>query len=161
MSRSSMPTSLPAPQLRRYPSGWLRAGLLLVAIPPLLIGAWASLDPAGFFVGFPGMGLHWVDLLPPYNEHLMRDTGGLYLTQAAVLIAAAVRPGRSLVRAALISNLIFAGPHFAFHLWHLDGWATPDAIAQTASLGALVALPSLLLLVEMKGRGRTRRETSR
>ena len=119
MSRSSTAPPPPEPRSSGQAPAWLRAGLLLAAVPPLLIGVWASLDPAGFFAGFPGLGLHWVDLLPPYNEHLVRDTGGLYLAQAAVLAAAAARPGRSLVRAALISNLVFAVPHFVFHLWHL------------------------------------------
>jgi hypothetical protein len=51
---------------------WLRAGLLVLAAPQLVVGAWALADPAGFFDGFPAAGHAWVRLLPPYNEHLTR-----------------------------------------------------------------------------------------
>lgn len=52
--------------------------------------------PRSFYAGVLG-----VSALPPYNEHLMRDLGGLYLALAVVLGAAGVRLQRSLVRTAL------------------------------------------------------------
>ena len=39
----------------------------------------------------------WVELLPPYNEHLIRDVGGFYLAFALLFAWAALRPSRQLV----------------------------------------------------------------
>jgi hypothetical protein len=38
-----------------------------------------AVAPAGFFSRFPFAGHAWVALLPPYNEHLVRDVGALSL----------------------------------------------------------------------------------
>ncbi len=131
----------------------LRVGLLVLAMPPSLLGLWASLDPAGFFAAFPGLGLHWVDLLPPYNEHLVRDVGGLCLGQAVLLLVAAAWPERTLVRAALIASLATAVPHLLFHVTHVDGWGASDAILQAATLGVPAVLPAVLLLLDVRRSG--------
>ena len=47
------------------------------------IGGWAMAMPHSFFTTFPGLGVAWVAPLGAYNEHLVRDVGGLY---AALLV---------------------------------------------------------------------------
>jgi hypothetical protein len=66
------------------PGGWLRAGLLLYLVVTALVGIWASLWPRGFYHDFPWPGHAWVAPLPAYNEHLVRDFGGMNLAMAVV-----------------------------------------------------------------------------
>src|SRR4028118_1615057 len=70
----------------------LRVGLGFLALSQGVIGAWALLGPRTFFDHFPGTALGWVALLPPYNEHLVRDVGALSLALTVLLGYAAVRP---------------------------------------------------------------------
>ena len=55
-----------------------RAALLVLFISALAIGLTAFGLPRTFYDDFPFLA-HWVNLLPPYNEHLITDVGGLYL----------------------------------------------------------------------------------
>jgi hypothetical protein len=54
--------------------------------------------------------------LGPYDEHLVRDVGALNLALCALLVFAAVVLEKRLVQAALVAWLVYAIPHFAFHL---------------------------------------------
>jgi hypothetical protein len=125
----------------------LRAGLLVLAAPQLVIGAWALLAPRAFYDGFPVAGHAWVALLPPYNEHLVQDVGVLNLAVSVVLLAAAAAPHRPLVTAALVSQLVYTVPHAVFHVTHLEGFPPVDAVAQTAGFAVQIALPLVLLLL--------------
>src|SRR4051812_5915601 len=85
-----------------------------------LVGLWAALAPSSFFDDFPGGGRHWVAADGPFNEHLVRDVGSLQLALVAVAVAALVRPGRYLLQVLAGAELIYALPHFLYHLAHLD-----------------------------------------
>jgi hypothetical protein len=128
-------------------TGWLRAGLLLYCGVTALVGAWAAWWPRGFYNDFPWPGHRWVALLPDYNEHLVRDFGGMNLAVAVVFAVAAVTLDRRLAATALAAYLVFAVPHLAFHLRHLAPFGTVDAVAQAVTLAAaaLLALPLLAL----------------
>ena len=65
---------------------WLRAGIALLAAAFGAVGFWAQLAPQSFYDDFPGGGGTWVSALPPYNEHLVRDVGGLNLALVLLLI---------------------------------------------------------------------------
>jgi hypothetical protein len=127
---------------------WLLV-LLLVALP---VGLWALALPRAFYDSFPGFGHAWVSGDGPYNEHLLRDVGSLYLAFAVVLLCALVRPTRELVRAAALATLAGGVPHFAYHAVHLDLLpSSADAAVQTIALAVpvvvglvLLALPALL-----------------
>src|SRR3990170_7280069 len=95
---------------------WLRAGLLVLAVGSGVVGLWALAAPRSFYDDFPGGGRHWVSALPEYNEHLVRDVGGLNLAVAALLLVAAVVLERRLVQVALVAPLLYAVPHLIFHL---------------------------------------------
>jgi hypothetical protein len=82
----------------------------------------------------------------PFNEHLVRDVGTLNLALAAVAIAALVRPGRYLVQVIAGATLVYAAPHFLYHLFHLDLFDASDKVLQTSSLAITVIAPALLLI---------------
>lgn len=119
-----------------------------------VVGVWALLAPASFYASFPVSGHAWVALLPPYNEHLIRDVGALNLALAVPLTVAAVT-GRWLLSVVAIGSLaVFAVPHAVYHALHLEGFSTFDAVAQTAGIGlqlALVAVVGWLLMSDRAG----------
>ncbi len=121
-----------------------RAALLALCAYCVFIGFTALAVPHTFFDDFPFLA-HWVERLPPYNEHLVTDVGGLYVGFAVVLGLAAWRPERNLVIAACAGFLTVAIPHLAFHATHLAGFGTVDAIAEIAALASLL-LPACVAL---------------
>jgi hypothetical protein len=123
-----------------------RIGLWFLALGELAVGAWALVAPQAFYAGFPAPGHHWVSLLPPYNEHLLRDFGALNLALTVVLAAAALRPERRLVVVALLAFLVFSVPHAVFHAFHLHGFPTVDAVAQMAGFVVQVGVACALLV---------------
>lgn len=118
----------------------LRAPLVLLALATLSIGIPATFAPETFYEDYPFFSA-WVRLLPPYNDHLVSDVGGLYLGFAAIFAWAAWRPTPQLVLPLCWGFLLSQGLHFLFHIDHLEGFSTFDATAQTVALGLLVALP--------------------
>jgi hypothetical protein len=126
---------------------WLRAGIAVMAFTPALVGIWASVSPRGFYDNFPGAGHHWVSAVGPYDEHLVRDVGALYLGALVLLVLAWVWLDRRLVQAALISYAVAALPHVIYHLTALDGFSTGDAVAEIGGLALNVVLPLGLLTV--------------
>ncbi len=121
-----------------------RAALWLTAASAAGIGIVAAFAPRTFYDDFPYVG-HWVDRLPPYNEHLVTDVGALYLGFALVLAWAASTLARQLVLAACWGWILFSVLHLVFHARHLDRFATGDAVQELVSLGVVVALPLLAL----------------
>jgi hypothetical protein len=121
---------------------WLRTGVVFLAVTQGAVGAVQLFAPKVFYNDFPTTNHPWVSLIPPYNEHLMRDVGALTLASAFVLAMAAVTMDRLMVRTALVANLIFTVPHFVFHAFHLEAFPTGDAIGQTISLGMGILLPA-------------------
>ncbi|HEU5106172.1 MAG TPA: hypothetical protein VFU11_10055 [Solirubrobacterales bacterium] len=121
-----------------------RIALAYLCGAALLIGLTATVDPRAFYDDFP-FATHWVDLLPPYNEHLVTDVGGLYLGFAVLFGWAAWTLDRTLLRAVCFAWLLTAGLHLIFHAGHLDGFGTADAVAEIVSLALLLVPPPLAL----------------
>jgi hypothetical protein len=117
-----------------------RVSLWCLALSSAATGLPAALAPNAFYDGFP-LGRGWVMLLPPYNQHLITDVGGFYVAFALLFAWAAVRPARELVLPLCAAWSVAALLHFGYHVTHLDGFDTGDAIAQTASLAVVLALP--------------------
>jgi ABC-type spermidine/putrescine transport system permease subunit II len=115
--------------------GLIRTGLVVLAIPSVIIAAWSLASPRGFYDNFPGLGRHWVSALPPFNEHLLRDFGAANVTIAIVLLGAAIFCERRLVQVAVVAFLLGTLPHFIYHLTTTDHYSTSDNIF---SLGAFV-----------------------
>lgn len=117
-----------------------RAALGFLLVAALTIGLTATALPRTFYDDFPFLA-SWVELLPPYNEHLVTDVGGLYLGFSVLLAWAAWTLDRTLVRAVCVAWLLTATIHLVFHAGHLDGFGTADAIAEIASLALLLVPP--------------------
>ncbi len=127
----------------RSPGG-ARAALVVLAASAASIGITATLAPRAFYDDFPFLD-HWVDLLPPYNEHLVTDVGGLYLGFAILFAWATWKLQRDLVRAACTAWLVVAALHLFFHATHLEGFTTADAVGELTSLAFLLAPPVVAL----------------
>jgi hypothetical protein len=123
----------------------IRAGLIFLAVTQGAAGLVQLFAPVTFYEDFPLPATPWVSLLPPYNEHLIRDVGALTLAYVLVLTAAAIWPERRLVQVALAANLVFTVPHFVFHATHLGHYPTGSAVAQTIVLALAVLIPAALL----------------
>jgi hypothetical protein len=121
-----MPRGLGYGELRSR--GLIRTGLVLLAIPSIVIAAWSLISPRGFYDNFPGAGRHWVSALPPYNEHLLRDFGAANVTIALVLLGAALFMERRLVQVAVVAFFLGSLPHFIYHLTTTDHYSTSDNI---------------------------------
>jgi hypothetical protein len=126
---------------------WLRGGLAVIAVTPALVGIWATASPRGFYDDFPGGGRHWVSAVGPYDEHLVRDVGALYLGALVLLVLAWIWLDRRLVQATLVSYAVAALPHLIYHSTALDGFSTGDAVAEIGGLALNVVLPLGLLFV--------------
>ena len=116
----------------------MRALLAALAVSAAYPGAWAVVAPRSFFDDFPGAGRHWTAELPAYSEHLVTDVGAFYLGFALLLAWAAVRPSRELVVPVCSVFALFSALHLAWHAAHLERLETFDAVAQTASLAAVL-----------------------
>lgn len=126
---------------------WLRLGLLLLTIAPTVVGTWALFIPRSFYEDFPASGRHWVSSLPPYNELLVRDIGALNLAFGVLLAAAAILLGQRLIQASLVAWLIYAVPHFMFHLTELGVLSFGDALGNSVTLGIAVAISLILFIL--------------
>jgi hypothetical protein len=121
-----------------------RFALGLLCAAALSIGLTATVFPQTFYNDFPFFA-HWVNLLPPFNEHLVTDVGGLYLGFAVLFAWAAWSLERTVIRAVCSAWLLTAGLHLLFHAGHLEGFSTADAVAEIASLGLLLVPPPLAI----------------
>ena len=123
----------------------------LLALSAADVGLWASIAPRSFFRSFPGGGHHWVSVVGPYDEHLVRDVGGLYLSLLAVSVWAVARPRPEITRLAGVAWLVFSLPHLAFHAAHLGQFGLADRVGNMVALGGAVVLAIVLLLPGARG----------
>ncbi|HEV7628573.1 MAG TPA: hypothetical protein VGO89_18925 [Streptomyces sp.] len=121
-----------------------RVALLLLAAAGLYQGVWAQVGPLSFFDRFPG-GMSWVAVDGPYNEHLVRDMGGLVDGLSVVAIVAAWSLSRPLLAANALGWLVYALPHLGYHLWRPLDDAGMQAL-NVLILSGEVVLPVLGLL---------------
>lgn len=121
-----------------------RAALGFLFVAAVVIGLTATVAPRSFYDDFPFVA-NWVELLPPYNEHLVTDVGGLYLGFAVLFAWAAWTLDRTLVHAVSIAWMLTATLHLVFHSGHLSGFGTADAIAELLTLALLLAPPPIAI----------------
>ena len=129
-----------------------RAVLGVLGAIQLTDGLYALFAPRSFYEDFP-LGRGWVEALPAYSEHLVRDVGSLFLATAVVLLAAAFFLGRRLVAITLVSFLVFSIPHFVYHSFNLEPYSAGDAIANVVGLLFTVVAPIALLVLMRRGVG--------
>ena len=126
--------------------GPLRALLVVLAVSAAVPGLWATLAPHSFYAGFPG-GAHWVDRLPPYNQHLVTDVGAFYLAFAVLFAWAATTLQRALVVPVCVAWSVFSAIHLGYHAAHLGGFTTADAVGEIVALAVVLALPAIVIRV--------------
>jgi hypothetical protein len=120
----------------------LLALIALFMLPAAIQAAFWS-----FFDDFP-LGRGWIshggDV---YNEHLVRDVGGLFL---AMIVATALTVWRcSDTRPLAVAWLVQGVLHLVFHLGHLDGFQRGDQVGLVVSL---VTIPALAAWALVEGR---------
>ncbi|MGE5133858.1 MAG: hypothetical protein ACM32E_13210 [Gemmatimonadota bacterium] len=125
--------------------GWLRAGLILLAVIQAGQGAWQYFAPRSFYDVIPTVAAD-----PPFNGHLLTDVGGLNLALAVVLAAAAWRLDRTLTRVALIAYLVYSGSHLAFHAADQARLAAGPRALLITGLALLPALAAALLALSIR-----------
>ena len=128
-------------------SGWTRVGLGYLTLVSVQIGLWAQFAPRSFYDDFPGLGRAWVSVDGPYNEHLVRDVGGLYLALTVLLVGAIVTLSRTMIVVACIAVLVSGVPHFVYHVLNRDDLSTGDLAASLTGLALFAAVPVALLAV--------------
>src|SRR5665213_1057837 len=80
------------------------------------VGLWAAAFPHAFYSSFPGFGLTWISTDGPFNEHLIRDVGGLYLGFGAAALAAAISRSAIPGRVVGIGWSLFGIVHLTYHV---------------------------------------------
>jgi hypothetical protein len=122
-------------------SSSLRDGRLAIALLGLMFlpaGLQAAFFPRSFYDDFP-LGRGWiVNAGGAYNEHLVRDVGGLFLALAIVSLWAWFNV--ALCRPVAVAWLAQGVLHFVFHARHLSHF---DGFDKVALMGSLVAAPLL------------------
>jgi AhpD family alkylhydroperoxidase len=137
-------------------AGTLRAGTASLGVPQVVLGVWALFWPRGFFDSFPVVaGQHWLPAYGGYDSHLTTDVGATFLAIGALLLIAGWFGERLLIQVALVAYLVYAVPHFIFHLAN-DSVLSPGAqvvngfLLGSSTLGAIL----LLGLSRLPGPGR-------
>jgi len=127
-----------------------RFGLAYLSAVALVLGIWAGAAPRSFYDNFPGLGMTWVSVDGPYNEHLIRDVGALNLALTVVLVAALVRLTSELVRLAAVASLAWNVPHAIYHAFNTGGLDTLDIALNLGGLTLSALYPIALLYVAPK-----------
>jgi disulfide bond formation protein DsbB len=124
-----------------------RVLLVVLAVAFAVVGAWAQLAPRSFYDDFPGLGRHWVHGDGPFNEHLVRDVGGLNLALVVFAVAALVTRSTVMARVAAGAALVYSLPHALYHSAHLDMFdETVDKVGMTVSLWGTVVMAAVVLV---------------
>jgi hypothetical protein len=128
---------------------------ILLALTVLLgayVGIWGYFAPQMFYTSFPGLGMHWIDVDGPFNQHLTRDVGSLDLALAAGSLAAIVTRTAVAGRVMGLAWFVFGVLHFGYHVTHPEGGAA-DIVGTIVSL-VISALLGLALMLPLRPRGR-------
>jgi hypothetical protein len=122
----------------------VRVALALLALTGAVVGFWALLAPASFYTSFPGLGFTWVSEAGPYDEHLVRDVGALYVALLVVTVLALLRPASVRPWVAGLAWLVFGVPHLVFHAAHAGPGDAVEvtALALNVVLAVIACLPA-------------------
>jgi hypothetical protein len=126
-------------------AGLIRAALIYLTLTIGLVAVYILVAPRSFYDDFPTGPSAWVSVLPPYNEHLLRDFGSAGLGLAVLAALAAWWLDRRLVQAAAIA--LFAGslPHAIYHLTTTEASSTADNVVSVGALFLQSLLPLAVL----------------
>jgi hypothetical protein len=118
-----------------------RVCLVILLLSAGYVGGWAYLAPHHWYSGFPGFGLRWLPQLGPYDEHLAKDVGAMYLALAVLTLVALCRPrDRALTRIAGVTWLVFNVLHLTYHMTMLGVYGPTDRVLNVVTLSLVVVL---------------------
>lgn len=121
-----------------------RVLFLALALALGAVGGSAEVAPSRFYQDFPGIGgRHWLPPLGPYNEHMVRDFGGLNLGLGAAAFVAAVVLTRAAAACATAAWEAFSLPHLAFHAAHTEPYSSSDNMLNLLVLSMAVVVPAI------------------
>ncbi|KQZ83257.1 hypothetical protein ASD56_13180 [Microbacterium sp. Root166] len=126
------------------------AAAALSALLALFVGVWAYFFPQSFYDSFPGVLGSWVSVDGPFNEHLIRDVGAMYLALGGASIGCLVWGSEVAYRVLGIAWTIFGALHFAYHAFHLSHMPVVDAVGEMVALGVSLLLGVLLMMPARK-----------
>ena len=138
-----------------------RSALALLGVSGAATGAWAYVAPRHWYHNFPGLGMSWLPQLGPYNEHLAKDVGAMFLAMAALTAVTFVLvANQTLVRVTAAMWLVFNTLHCIYHLSMLQMYNTRDATVNAILLPLLV-LAAAALFSPVRASGPTPRRPGR
>ena len=119
--------------------------LFLLTAVAIFVGAWAYFWPMNWHETFPGFGRHWLPPLGPYNQHLAKDVGAMYLALGTLSLYTLTQ-FRDLRLTRLTGTIwtVFNVLHLVYHLQHLHMYSPTDKVLNVLTL-TLLALAGLLL----------------
>ena len=124
----------------------IKASLVVLAFVALSVGLPAAFAPETFYEDYPFF-TAWINLLPPYNEHLITDVGGLYTGFGVMFVWALIRPSRQLILPLCVGWFVVQILHFAFHISHLEGFTTTETASQTIGLLVITLVPLIPIAI--------------
>jgi hypothetical protein len=125
--------------------------LLVLGVPNVVAGGWAVLAPVNWYEDFPGWSPRLVSAIPPFNEHLVSDTGSGLLAVGLLALMAAWRLRRDVTVVATLGYLAFALPHAVFHVRHpAAGLSTLANVANAFIQWTAVLLVIVVLVAEIR-----------
>jgi hypothetical protein len=124
-----------------------RVCLLVLTLSGAFVGSWAYFAPLSWYNTFPAMGMRWLPILGPYNEHLVKDVGGMYLALTALSALTLVYlSNRTLRIVTAVSWTTFKLLHLIYHLKMLHIYGPRDAILNVIALGGVLLCSAALAL---------------
>ncbi len=133
-------------ELQRH-RGVIRFALGYLAVAMGLVALYILIAPRSFYDDFPVGGSEWVSVLPPYNEHLIRDYGAAGLGLASLAAMAAFWMDRRLVQATCVAVFIGTAPHAIYHFTTTESLSTADNVGSLGALTLQAVLPLALLFL--------------
>jgi hypothetical protein len=120
----------------------------MIALFMIPVALQAAAVPKSFFSDFP-IGRAWIVTEGGlYNEHLIRDVGGLFIALIIVTVWSIWR--RDAAKPVAVAWLVQGLFHFGYHLRHLDGYESTDKVAMALSLAAIPILAAVVLVADHK-----------
>jgi hypothetical protein len=127
-----------------------RVCLVVLTTTGAFVGGWAYFAPLHWYNTFPGLGLRWLPVLGPFNEHFAKDVGAMYLATAALSVMALLYvTNRALMRATALSLSVFNLLHLIYHVPMLHMYGALDAALNAVFL-TLLLLCSLALALPVR-----------
>lgn len=132
-----------------------RVCLVVLTLSGAVVGCWAYFAPLNWYTTFPGMGMRWLPVLGPYNEHLVKDVGGMYLALTALSALTFVYlANRTLRLVTAVSWTTFNLAHLIYHLQMLHMYGARDAVLNVIALSGVLLCSAVLGLPARAAAGR-------